>query len=64
MSSLYTSFTVHGRGSSIREAVEIRTHKPEMNRGNGYDLGPATYDNEHPIASSPRVVGRRGGRGS
>ena len=26
----------------IREAVELRTHKPEMKRDNGYDL-PAMY---------------------
>ena len=34
----------------IREAVEIRTHKPEMNKDNGYDL-PAIYNNilqQHP----------------
>ena len=28
----------------IREAVEIRTHKPEMKRDNGYDL-PVIYNN-------------------
>ena len=44
------------RRRRIREAVDVRTQKPEMNRDRGYDL-PAVCDNVSELANSGEAAG-------